>query len=138
VRTFIFNFKKEFAPAVESGAKCQTVRATRKDGRVPRVGDLAKGYTGLRTRSTRLLVAGPVIEAGRVLIDFRESTIALNGGRLTASESAEFARADGFASFPQMLSWFRCAHKQDPDYFEGFYAKWRPITSTPQPSEKST
>lgn len=129
MRTFIFNFKKEFAPAVESGAKCQTVRATRKDGRVPVVGDLAKGYTGLRTRSTRLLVAGPVIKAGCVLIDFRESTIALDGGRLTAFEAAEFARADGFASFPQMLSWFRCAHKQDPDYFEGFYAKWQPSTS---------
>lgn len=127
MRTFIFNFKKEFAPAVESGAKCQTVRATRKDGKVPAVGDLAKGYTGLRTRSTRLLVSAPIIEAGRVLIDFRESTLALNDGRLSHFESAQFAQADGFKSFPAMLAWFRETHKMDPDYFEGFYAKWQPV-----------
>jgi hypothetical protein len=131
MRTFLFNFKAQFAPLVESGKKCQTVRATRKDGRVPVIGDLAKGYTGLRTRSTRLLVSSPIVEAGRVLIDFRESTIALKGGRLTAFEAAEFARADGFESFPQMLAWFREAHQEDPDYFEGFYAKWRPSSITP-------
>lgn len=128
MRTFLFNFKKEFAPLVESGKKCQTVRATRKDNRVPVVGDLAKGYTGLRTRSTRLLVSSPIVEAGRVLIDFRESTIALDGGRLTAFEAAEFARADGFESFPKMLAWFRSTHQEDPDYFEGFYAKWRGVS----------
>jgi hypothetical protein len=125
MRTFLFNFKKEFAPLVESGKKCQTVRATRKDGRVPVPGDLAKGYTGLRTRSTRLLVSAPIVEAGRVLIDFRESTIALDGGRLNGWESTRFAHADGFKSFPEMLAWFRKAHQEDPDYFEGFYAKWR-------------
>lgn len=124
MRTFLFNFKKEFAPKVESGEKLQTVRATRKDRRVPVPGDLAKGYTGLRTRSARLLVSSPIVEAGRVLIDFRESTIAIRGGRLSASEAAEFARADGFESFPAMLAWFREAHQEDPDYFEGFYAKW--------------
>lgn len=126
MKTFIFNFKKEFASKVESGEKRQTVRATRKDRRVPVPGDLAKGYTGLRTRSTRLLVSSPIIEAGRVLIDFREGTIALKGARLTAFEAAEFARADGFDSFPQMLAWFRETHQEDPDYFEGFYAKWGP------------
>lgn len=128
MRTFLFNFKQQFAPLVETGQKCQTVRATRKDKRVPVPGDLAKAYTGLRTRSARLLVSSPIIEAGRVLIDFREGTIALRGGRLTAFEAAEFARADGFKSFPEMMAWFRETHDEDPDYFEGFYAKWRPVS----------
>ena len=30
---FLFNFKPRFAPKVESGAKRQTIRATRADGR---------------------------------------------------------------------------------------------------------
>ena len=124
MKTFLFNFKKQFAPKVESGEKCQTVRAIRKDGRMPVPGDLAKCYTGLRTRSTRLLISSVITDVGRILIDFQEGTIALKGNRLTAFEAAEFARADGFESVAQMLAWFRKAHKEDPKLFEGFYTKW--------------
>lgn len=128
--TFLFNFKKQFAPLVESGQKRQTVRANRKDGRLPRVGDTAKCFTGLRTRGARLLIAAPVIEVSRVLIDFKECTLATDRGRLGMKESQEFARDDGFRSFGDMLEWFRSNHKEaalfEPHLFEGFVTKWQP------------
>lgn len=113
--------------------KRQTVRANRKNGRIPVPGDIAKCYTGLRTNAARLLMSAPVIEVSRVIIDFKEHTIALNSGRLAMKEAQEFARADGFQSLGDMLEWFRQNHKEDasfdPYLFEGFVTKWLPVSA---------
>lgn len=136
MRTFLFNFKKQFAPLVEAGTKRQTVRAKRKDGRIPVPGDTAKCYTGLRTSATRLLVSAPVIEASPVLIDFKERTLSVNGTRLDAAQSLQFARADGFESFIQMLHWFEDTYEEsskfEPYLFEGFFTKWQPLSEIEQ------
>lgn len=136
MRTFLFNFKKQFAPLVEAGTKCQTVRAKRKDGRIPVPGDIAKCYTGLRTSSTRLLVQARVVEASPILIDFRERTLAVNGTRLNSMGSDQFARADGFKSFPEMLNWFSETYSQcslfEPFLFEGYFTKWQPQSEEEQ------
>lgn len=49
------NFKKQFAPAVESGEKRQTIRARRQDGRDPVAGQTLYLYTGIRTKGCRKL-----------------------------------------------------------------------------------
>jgi len=51
----LLGFKKQFAEMIESGAKCQTIRAYRKDGRNPKPGDTLYLYTGLRTKQCRKL-----------------------------------------------------------------------------------
>ncbi len=70
--TFLFNFKAQFVPLVESGVKRQTIRQTRKDKRRPVPGDIAALYTGLRTRNTRLLLRAPVVQCCAVRMDIAD------------------------------------------------------------------
>ncbi len=53
VPEMLIGFKKQFAHLVESGEKTQTVRSFPK--RVPRIGETAYLYTGLRTKGCRKL-----------------------------------------------------------------------------------
>ena len=124
--TFPFNFQARFADAVRSGAKRQTIRRNRRDGRRPVPGDAAKLYTGLRTRATQLLCQAAVTEVLSVRIDFEDRQIYVDGERLTVSERTAFAQADGFASWPDMLTWFAeqygsCSENR---VFEGFCVRW--------------
>ena len=121
---FLFNFKPRFAPKVESGAKRQTIRATRADGRVPRPGDIAKCYTGLRTTKTRLLMAAPVVRCEPVRIDFEARTILVGATLLIGPHLERFAKDDGFADAAEMFDWFHEPH--GPDDFEGFVVQWLP------------
>ena len=121
--TFLFNFKPQFARLVESGAKRQTVRATRKDNRVPRSGDTVKLYTGLRTRKARLLLAAPVVRCEPVRI-FSDRTVLVGATMLIGQHLARFAKDDGFAGAAEMFDWFQETH--GPDDFEGFVVQWLP------------
>jgi len=124
VSIFLFNFKQRFAHKVESGEKRQTIRATRADGRVPRKGDIAKLFTGLRTRNTRLLMAAQVIGCEPVRIDFAGGTLVLGATVLIGARLNQFAKDDGFAGAAEMFDWFRETH--GPDDFEGFCVRWDP------------
>ena len=44
----VINFKEGFAEPIRAGTKRQTLRLPRRDGKVPRVGELLYLYTGLR------------------------------------------------------------------------------------------
>ncbi len=123
VRTFIFNFKKEFAADVESGKKLQTVRSLRADGRVPRDGEIVKLFTGLRTKGARLLLTSTVLECFPIHMDLMyPRSIIANGVRLSKSAADDFARADGFANATEMFAWFGDHYGME---FEGFCVKWR-------------
>ncbi len=119
--TFLFNFKKQFSPRVESGEKRQTIRHRRKDGRRPVPGDTAKLYTGLRSRGVKLLRTETVTECQHVRMDAVASVIVIDGRRLPWSEVSVFAQKDGFMSAEEMFRWFR---EQYGTAFEGFCAKW--------------
>ena len=119
---FLLNFKKEFAPRVESGEKRQTIRHNRKDGKRPQPGDTVKAYTGLRTRSARLLRAAPVVELLSVRMHLDDHVIVVGGRKLDVDEAEEFAKADGFACRVDMEFWFYSQyHTYD---FEGFCVRW--------------
>lgn len=122
VRTWCFNFQKQFAPKVEAREKRQTIRARRKDGRVPRPGDRVKLYTGLRTRGARLLCEGIVSACFPVQIDDDPMPIIAAGVRLNRSSANDFAEMDGFPHATAMVEWFRKTHGAD---FEGFCVRWR-------------
>jgi hypothetical protein len=125
---FLFNFKKQFAPAVERGEKTQTIRMNRKDGRRPVPGDTAKLYTGLRTSGVRLLRTQTVTECLSVRMDMGAGVVVLDGRALEVFEATQFAPADGFRSKTSMLEWFRDQYKTR--HFEGFCALWTPEAET--------
>lgn len=125
---FLFNFKKEFAPGVESGEKRQTIRRNRKDGKRPVPGDTAKLFTGLRTRGVRLLRAETVTECMSVRMHIDEGVIVIDGRALSYLERDDFAKADGFATVAEMLLWFRNQHETYD--FEGFCVRWTPAAAT--------
>jgi len=120
---FLLNFKRQFAQAVEDGTKRQTIRGTRKDGRRPQVGDVACCYTGLRTRSSRHLVDGPVVRCRAVRIDCEDNgTLVIDGALIAGQDREAFAQADGFATWWDMLSFFKEQYMQAT--FEGWCVEW--------------
>lgn len=124
--TFLFNFKAQFAPAVEGGTKLQTIRHRRKDGRQPHAGDIAKLYTGLRTSKARLLREAPVVDCFPLNIDLGEMAsrrIISNGIRLNIGEGNSFAQLDGFEDSQDMIAWFKKTYP-GMGWFEGFCVRW--------------
>ena len=123
------NFQKQFADDVEHDRKRQTVRAPRKDGRPHcKTGDTLKLYTGMRSKSCRLLKEATVTHIAKIRIE--ETEMFINGHRLPSTiydrdcetTDNEFAQADGFEDgFMQMASWFRDTHGLP---FEGTVIYW--------------
>jgi hypothetical protein len=123
-----FNFKPEFADAVEWGHKRQTIRAPRTDGRPHcKVGDQIKLYTGMRTKGCRLLATATVTRMDKVRIEGTQ--MFLNGRMLFSTLHSrdadqtdnEFAEADGFEGFTDMANWFDQVHGLP---FEGVVIYW--------------
>ena len=115
------NFQKQFADAVESGEKCQTIRAFRKDGRDPKPGQTLYLYTGMRTKVCRKLrevecsISSPIriCEDG---ITFEGHTVPWLSGA-----ASSVAKADGFVAAHLMREWFEKTHGLP---FEGLLIRW--------------
>lgn len=119
------NFKAQFAPLVESGAKRRTIRAFRKDGRDPKQGDPLYLYTGLRTKAARLLLKTQCARARHVNI-FSDSVrfVLHQGGRNLFDDVLnldKFAQLDGFANWGEMRDWFNRTHGLP---FNGLLIEW--------------
>lgn len=106
------NFKKQFAEAVESGKKTQTIR---KGDRI-KTGDDLYLYTGMRTKQCRLL-HGPVkclVGAIRITEDgvtvFRKHRGEDEARALTDKETLVMAKADGFDTVEEFMAFFRDNH----------------------------
>lgn len=111
------NFKKQFAPKVESGAKRQTIRAIRK---TPfKTGDILYLYTGMRTRSCRKLGEAKALEV--IPVEITTRTMRINGVLQLDQDSEKIAKEDGFDSFFDMMHWFFHTHGLP---FEGQLIKW--------------
>lgn len=103
------NFKAQFAPAIESGEKRQTIRAPRKDGRDPKPGDTLHLYTGMRTKACRKLGEYRCRSSTPVVIDFNSVRLGRDCFLLTKARE-NFARADGFMDWVAMRQWFESVH----------------------------
>lgn len=119
---FLFNFKRQFVSDVESGRKRRTIRRNRQDGKRPVPGDIACLYTGLRTRASRLIREAKVERCQGVRIDFEDYSIVVDGHKLDIAERGEFARADGFPTVVDMLTFFK--EQYGGVVFEGFLTEW--------------
>ncbi|KAF0093464.1 MAG: hypothetical protein E1N59_2865 [Puniceicoccaceae bacterium 5H] len=143
------NFSKQFADLVESGAKGQTIRETRKQPIKP--GDTLYLYTGQRTKSCRKLMdavctsvkpitlrwgqklhTAPIYNCGEktnLVYQFRNAEVDVDGQRLTDAAVEQLARADGFTSEVSFLSWFCGEMEPKPrKAFRGHLIKWVPLT----------
>ncbi|OYX79618.1 MAG: hypothetical protein B7Y77_01655 [Bradyrhizobium sp. 35-63-5] len=104
-----YNFNAQFADAVEAGRKHQTIRAMGKR-RHARAGEQLQLYTGMRTKACRKLRDAVCHDACSIQIE-RDAFWTFKPQELHTGETLErFARADGFASWPEMRDWFDRTH----------------------------
>lgn len=103
---FVRMFKPQFAPLVESGKKCQTVRPWPK--RLPKVGDRI---------SLRAWIGKPYRSKQRVLREATIKTVASCEITQTSirvgpfdEQLGAFAVADGFSGWDEMRQWFEQQH----------------------------
>lgn len=113
------NFKAQFADAVASGSKKQTIRAFRKDNRDPQYGDALQLYTGMRTKQCRKLRDAKVARV--TAVDIYENGVVHGDRGLTPRELENFARNDGFPSFGHMTDFFKAEHGLP---FRGLLIEW--------------
>lgn len=118
-----FNFQKRFAEKVESGEKRQTIRARRKDGRNPQVGQTAYLYFGMRTKSCRKIGEGIITSVETIVIDRNGllTDVVIGASPIDHYEKVNLSRADGFGCFQEMLEWFETTHGLP---FYGFLINW--------------
>lgn len=121
-RHFVKMFKPRFAPLVESGAKCRTIRPV--PARMPRPGDTIslREWTGKPYRSKQRVLRESVITSGEPIqisigwIRVGDRPALIGAGR------DMFARADGFADFAEMRDFFRAEHGLP---FTGILILWK-------------
>lgn len=118
----VLNFKKRFAPRVESGKKRQTIRERRKDGRNPRPGDKLYLYVGQRTKGCRKLGEGRVASVEEITI--YETGIVVSGTWLLEREEVKLAHDDGFENLNDFYQFFIDEYELP---FWGLLIKWEPI-----------
>lgn len=116
-----YNFQVRFADAVASGAKTQTIRATREGrSRHARPGEALQLYTGLRTKKARKLVDPDPICTTSTYCNIHHTGITL--GNHPNMDLDDFARRDGFKDFADMKEWFGETHGLP---FIGTLIAWR-------------
>ena len=108
-----YNFKARFVPLIESGVKRSTIRACRLDGRVPKIGETLYLYTGMRTKSCRLIRERPC--QGVHTVDMAGTSLAacdlvVDARMLPAHERDWIAQRDGFKDWEEMRHWFAKTH----------------------------
>lgn len=137
MKGIVFNFKKRFAPDVRSGKKRQTIRAFRKDGKVPVPGTtVAHLFTGMRSKTEKCvrLRKDPepvvIVMTVRIVQDSYEVTSTRTDGTasnekrakaIAASGVDRFAVLDGFESWADLTEWIGETHGFP---FVGFLSAW--------------
>ncbi|MBD2107408.1 hypothetical protein [Nodosilinea sp. FACHB-13] len=117
-----YNFKPQFAGPVERGEKTQTIRRTGKR-RHARPGDTLQLYTGMRTKSCRLLAL--VKCSNTWAIEIRpDGRVYLDGELLNdVDQVQQLVQDDGFGDIPEFL-WFFCPASE---HFKGVLIKWEAL-----------
>lgn len=121
-----YNFQSQWAGDVESGAKCQTIRANGRR-RHARPGEALQLYTGMRTKACRKLrhpdptcrEALPV----RITVTSVMGALSLMVDGRHVQDVEAFAWVDGFASADAMAAWFGKTHGFP---FFGTLIRWDP------------
>ncbi len=119
-------FKPAFADAVKAGKKTRTVRPLPK--RMPVPGDVidCRVWDGRPYNSRQVkLCEGAITRVNHVEIGESGIRVGPAPGQLSALSAEmveQFARADGFDDFNEMLAWFEAEHGSLP--FAGIVIAW--------------
>lgn len=118
-----YNFKKQFAPLVESGVKNTTIRPKRKRPTVK--GDKLVLYTAQRTKYCRKLKETVCKDVQDIFIDRPKEcirpVIKLNGHLLGVCAMSKLALMDGFAVTEWFIQFFENQYGLP---FNGDRIKW--------------
>lgn len=123
-----YNFKKRFAPLIESGKKRQTIRALGKRRHAQR-GDVLTLYTGQRTKACRKLLETICTYAIPIEMDITPEhglSVFLDGIDLDVPGMIALAELDGFGlgddgdPLDEFIRFF-----EDRMPFEGIVIEWK-------------
>ena len=135
----LLNFQRQFARRVWAGEKRQTIRSAGKRVHVPKVGEIAHCYTGLRTRSTVLLGKWLISRVQVLRMDVAEggiSGVILGDQPLRFGDVHSLAKADGFTDCAAMARWFCDNHERGEFYGWVIGWDWHPMPEIVLPFEK--
>ena len=128
----LLNFQRQFTEPILAGRKQQTIRSAGHRVHVPKVGDAAHCYTGLRTRKATRLGTWPItrVDVLRMTINNAEqiTDLVVGASPVRAFELGNMAQADGFSDWSAMQAWF--VRQYGPCEFYGWVIGWdfgRPI-----------
>jgi hypothetical protein len=121
-----YNFQKQFVPLIEGGSKQSTIRQRRKNGYLPREGDVLRLYSGMRTKACRLIREVVVARVSPIVVNARLNCadVVLNGVRLNDGEVYEMAKSDGFKGIRDFAEFFES--KYGPQ-LNAYLIEWRPL-----------
>lgn len=88
-----YNFQKRFVPFIRNGSKRHTIRAKRAHADKP--GNTLHLYTGMRTKSCRLLGRSVCVKVEEIVISAAHQVF-VDGVELNADEKNALAFCDGF------------------------------------------
>jgi hypothetical protein len=125
-----YNFKAQFAPAVEAGQKLCTIR-----GKAAKLGTTAYLYTGMRTKACRKLGQGKIINNTAIRIGYEEDRCTprffYGAIKIAKKDFLILAKSDGFDSCLEMVNFFSDTYKTitltpggGADVFSGFMITW--------------
>ena len=113
-----YNFSPRFAPLVAAGTKRQTIRRTLRCA----PGDALQLFEGQRTAECHKLVDPDPICTAVHSVRIAPTGVFIDREPLCPNLHEQFAQADGFKDFRDMLLWFRTRYKIDT--IDGFLTKW--------------
>jgi hypothetical protein len=107
--------------------KRQTIRAIGKR-RHARAGDGLQHYTGMRTKSCKLIGRATCTSTAAIAIDVRPHAlhVSVDGENIKGGRIHDFAREDGFEHGEDMLAFWQKEHGMGK--FEGVLILWEPLT----------
>lgn len=115
------NFQKQFADAVESGSKHQTIRLPRKRHPIY-VGCRLVLYTGQRTKYCKKLGETVCKSVERIVIESRYPLgIFVGVNQLSYKQARELAWKDGFNLIDDFINFFKLRYGLP---FQGVLIKW--------------
>ncbi|HYE32892.1 MAG TPA: hypothetical protein VEH27_15805 [Methylomirabilota bacterium] len=105
----LLNFRPRFAELIQNGRKRQTIRAIRKDGKVPKVGETLYLWTGCRTKQARKLAEHKCLAVDKVEIHADKFVFS---GHATSNATLldDAAKLDGFKDWAELRDWFEEVH----------------------------
>lgn len=119
-----YSFRPQFVAPIQAGTKAQTIRADRK--RHAREGEALQLYTGMRTRSCRLIGRAVCAGVQPITIDVRDRPVIVLPDRELRPLAGidDFARLDGFEDWHAMRRFWEKHHPGSP-MFSGVLITWR-------------